>query len=324
MYNDEKANPLNIMNISNIMPMANTDRQVRQIRRFMSGFSAETTPASAARIADFREHLRPGTVVYITFLPGSDFNDTVTVAKRLRDQGFVPVPHFAARSIASRGTLDRYLGMVVAEAGVDRVLCIAGAVDNPVGDFRDSMQLLDTGLFDKHGITTIGLAGHPEGSPDISDEAILRALKWKNEFSRRTDAELHLVTQFAFESEPIIAWDKMLQANGNRLPIHIGIPGLATLKTLLMHARNCGIGNSIKFLTRQTKNVTRLMTLSTPDKLVAELADYVANDPASGIRGVHVYPLGGLRKSAKWSYAVVDGRLTMSDKGGFRVNIGLD
>ncbi len=306
------------------MPMGNTNKQVQQIQQFMSGFTAETTPASAAKIADFREHLRSGTVVYITFLPGSDFNDTVTVAKRLRDEGFIPVPHFAARSIANRSTLDQYLSLVVGEAGVDRVLCIAGAVDNPVGDFHDSMQLLDTGLFDKHGITTIGLAGHPEGSPDMSDEAILSALKWKNEFSQRTDAAMYLVTQFAFDSKPVIAWVRMLQADGNSLPVHIGIPGLATLKTLLMHAKNCGIGNSIKFLTRQAKIVTRLMAVNTPDKLVADLADYSANDPGTGINGVHVYPLGGLRKSAKWSYAVVDGHLTMNDKGGFKVDVELD
>ena len=306
------------------MPMGNTSRQVQQIQQFMSGFTAETTPASAAKIADFREHLRSGTVVYITFLPGSDFNDTVTVAKRLRDEGFIPVPHFAARSITNRRTLDQYLSLVVGEAGVDRVLCIAGAVDNPVGEFRDSMQLLDTGLFDKHSITTIGLAGHPEGSPDMSDEAILSALKWKNDFNQRTDARMYLVTQFAFDSKPVIAWDRMLQADGNSLPVHIGIPGLATLKTLLMHAKNCGIGNSIKFLTRQAKIVTRLMAVNTPDKLVAELADYSANDPGTGISGVHVYPLGGLRKSAKWSYAVVDGHLTMNDKGGFKVDVELD
>ncbi len=305
------------------MPMGNTSRQVQQIQQFMSGFTAETTPASAAKIADFREHLRSGTVVYITFLPGSDFNGTVTVAKRLRDEGFIPVPHFAARSITNRRTLDQYLSLVVGEAGVDRVLCIAGAVNNPVGDFRDSMQLLDTGLFDKHGITTIGLAGHPEGSPDMSDEAIRSALKWKNDFNQRTDARMYLVTQFAFDSKPVIAWDRMLQADGNSLPVHIGIPGLATLKTLLMHAKNCGIGNSIKFLTRQAKIVTRLMAVNTPDKLVAELADYSANDPDTGISGVHVYPLGGLRKSAKWSYAVVDGHLTMNGKGGFKVDVEL-
>ena len=290
----------------------------------MQGFTAETTPGSAAKTPDFREHLRPGTVVYITFLPGSDFDDTVAVAKRLRNEGFVPVPHFAARSIPDQATFDNYLARVVGEAGVDWVLCIAGAVDKPVGNFSDSTQLLDTGLFDKHGIKKIALAGHPEGSPDMSDESIMAALNWKNGFADRTDAELYLVTQFAFESAPVIAWDKMLQTEGNKLPIHIGIPGLATLKTLLMHAKACGIGASMKFLTKQARNVTKLMVVNTPDKLVTALADYCANDTNSGIEGVHVYPLGGLRRSAKWSYAVTDGDFALDSNGGFKVTVDLD
>ncbi len=298
--------------------------QSENIQEFLTGFTAETTPGSAAKIPDFREHLRPGTVVYITFLPGSDFADTVAVAKRLREEGFIPVPHFAARSISNANTLNENLSRVAGEAGVDWVLCIAGAVDKPIGDYANSMQLLDSGLFDKHGIQRIALAGHPEGSPDMSDEAILAAVKWKNEFKNRSDAELYLVTQFAFESAPVIAWDKMLQSDGNKLPIHIGIPGLATLKTLLMHAKACGIGASMKFLTKQAKNVTKLLVVNTPDKLVTELAEYQANDVNSGITGVHMYPLGGLRRSAKWSYAVVDGEFTMNNKGGFKVDIDID
>jgi len=297
--------------------------QTQNIQNFLTGFTAETTPGSAAKIADFRDHLRKDTVVYITFLPGSNFDDTVAVAKRLKNEGFTPVPHFAARSIKDERTLEDYLNRVTGEAGVDWTLCIAGAVDKPVGIFSDSTQLLDTGLFDKYGIRKIALAGHPEGSPDMSDEAIATALKWKNNFQEKTDAEMYLVTQFAFESAPLIKWDKMLQTEGNRLPIHIGIPGLATLKTLIMHAKACGIGASMKFLTKQARNVTKLMAVNTPDKLVTELADYCANDPSSGIEGAHMYPLGGLRRSAVWSYAVSDGKFTLNDKGGFNVDVDL-
>ena len=296
----------------------------QNIQQFLTGFTAETTPGSAAKIPDFREHLRPGTVVYITFLPGSDFNDTVAVASRLRNEGFIPVPHFAARSIPDEKTLDEYLARVCGEAGVDWVLCIAGAVDKPVGSYSDSTQLLDSGLFDRHGIQKIAIAGHPEGSPDMSDESIMSALRWKNAFAEKTDADLYVVTQFVFEAEPIIAWDKMLQAEGNRLPIHIGIPGLATLKTLLMHAKACGIGASMKFLTKQARNVTKLMVVNTPDKLVRDLSGYVADDPESGIAGVHMYPLGGLRRSAAWSYAVTDGNFTLNDKGGFDLSVEID
>ncbi len=296
----------------------------QQIVDFMTGFTAETTPGSAAKIADYREHLRPGTVVYITFLPGSNFGDTIAVAKRLKQEGFQPVPHFAARSIPDKAFLENNLERLKDEVDLEQVLVVGGALDKPLGAFSDTMQLLETGLFDKYGIKRFGVAGHPEGSPDISDLAIAQALEWKNAFAERTGAEVYVVTQFCFQAAPVIAWDRHIQAEGNRLPIHIGVPGLATIKTLLAHARACGIGPSMRFLTRQARNITKLMTVSAPDKLVTELAAYRASDPACGIAGVHVYPLGGLRRSAKWSYAVVDGQFTMKTNGkGFTVDVDL-
>lgn len=285
------------------------------IQNLMSGFTVETTPASAAKIADFREVLRPGATVYITFLPGSDYRDTVATAKRLRDEGFEPAPHFAARSIESAEQFDDYLARTVGEAGVNHVLTIAGAVKDPLGPYADSMQLLETGLFDKHGISQIGVAGHPEGSPDMSDEAIRDALAWKNAFAQRSDADMHILTQFCFEAEPIIAWDRKLNAEGNVLPIRIGLPGIAKISTLLNYAMACGIGNSIQFLKKQATNVTKLIRVQAPDRLLTDLADYAAYDASCGITGVHMYPLGGLRKTAEWSYAVTDGAIQHTKDG---------
>jgi methylenetetrahydrofolate reductase (NADPH) len=289
----------------------------------MAGFTVETTPVGAVKVADFRDILRPDTDVYVTFLPGSDYKDSIATAKRLRAEGFEPVPHFAARSITSTAQFEDYLGRCAGEAGVRRVLTIAGAVEKPLGPYSDSMQLLDSGLFDKHGITSIGVAGHPEGSPDMSDEAIRDALEWKNAFAERTDAALYILTQFCFEAEPIIAWDRMLNAAGNRLPIRIGVPGNAKLSTLIKYAAACGVGNSIRFLKRQGSAVANLLRQQAPDKLVRDLAAYAANDPNCGINGVHMYPLGGLKKTALWSYGVVDGAFTLGDDGGFDVAVDL-
>ena len=287
---------------------------------FMSGFSLETTPNSAAKIANFGECVHRDTPIYITFLPGADFEATIALAARLRREGFEPVPHIAARSIPSRMFLEKSLQRLRCEANISRVLLIAGSVPTPLGDFTDSMQVLETGLLDRYGIRTIGLAGHPEGCRDISDEGIRKTLRWKNEFARRTDASLYLVTQFCFEAAPIIAWDKRIQAEGNKLPIHIGIPGLATIKTLLAHAKACGVGPSMRFISRQAMNVARLLTVSAPDRLVYDLAAYKARNAACGIAGVHMYPLGGLKKSADWSYAVADGRFDWNRSGnGFDV-----
>lgn len=286
-----------------------------QIASFLQGFSVETTPGSALKIADYREHLSPGVLVSVTFLPGSDFRDTVRTAKRLKQEGFVPAPHFAARSIPSRGALEECLRCLKDDVGVRDVVVLAGGVKEPVGEFENSMQLLETGLFEKYGVKRVGLAGHPEGSPDISDRALAVALAWKNEFAARSNAEFYLCTQFCFEAEPIIAWDKAIRFAGNRLPIHVGVPGLATLKTLINHAKACGIGPSMRILTRQARNISKLLTVRTPDRLIADLAHYKATDPDCGIRQVHMYPLGGLRRSARWIQAAADGEFVMHENG---------
>ncbi len=295
------------------------------IAALMAGFSVETTPGAAEKIPDYRAHIELGTRVFITFLAGSDFDGTAATAIRLRREGFEPVPHLAARSIPDRRFLEEKLRRLADEAGVREVLVIAGGLHEPIGEFSDSMQVLETGLLDRFGIRRIGVAGHPEGSPDISDEAVEHALVWKNAFSRRTDAELHVVTQFCFEAEPVIAWERRLRAAGITLPLTVGIPGLATIKSLLAHARACGVGPSMAYLTRQARNITRLLSVSAPDRLVTALAAHCASTPGCGIAGIHVYPMGGLRRSARWSYAAARGLLALNERGdGFEVEVEVD
>lgn len=296
----------------------------QEVLDLVEAFTVETTPGAAGKIADYRDHLRPGTSVYITFLPGSDFTDTVNLARRLRSEGLEPIPHFAARSIPNRAFLEEGLIQLRGEADVGQVLTIGGAVETPVGDFDSSMQLLETGLFDRYGIKKIGVAGHPEGSPDISDEGIRQALKWKNEFEQRSDALLYVVTQFCFEAAPIIAWERRLRAEGNRLPVIVGIPGLATVKTLMAHAKACGIGPSMRFLMKQAGNITKILTLSTPDRLLVDLAVHRAGNPETSIAGIHIYPLGGLRQTAKWTYGIIDGNVHMKPGGEFQVLVDLE
>jgi methylenetetrahydrofolate reductase (NADPH) len=291
----------------------------KEIADFLSGFSIEVTPRAAVKIEDFRAVLRPGTNVYITFLAGSDFKDTIAVAERLRREGFNPVPHLAARSFPNRAFVEDALTKLKDRADIEQVLLIGGGGPQ-IGDYSDTMQLLATGLFDRFGITRIGIAGHPEGSPDIPDTSIRAALAWKNDFAARSSAQFHIVTQFCFEAGPIIAWDKRIQSEGNRLPIHIGVPGLATIKTLAAHAKACGVGPSARFILKQALNVAKLLTVSTPAKLIADLARYRATDPECGISNVHFFPLGGIQKTAAWAYAALDDDVEAEGSRGFRAD----
>jgi len=296
----------------------------QRIVEFLDGFTIETTPGTAAKIESYRTLLAEGTTVNVTFLTGSDFADTIKVVRRLKNEGMRPVPHIAARSVPSRAQLESWLDALVEAGGIDEVLLIAGGSDRACGPFENARQLLDTGLFEQRGIRRIGVAGHPEGSADFSDAAAMQALKDKNAYARETGCEMFIITQFVFEAQPVIAWDRRIREAGIDLPVHIGVPGLATLKTLLGHARACGIGPSMRVLTRQARNLTRLMSVRAPDRLVTDLAAYRAQEPGCAIRRVHLYPLGGMRRTAAWVYAVLDGRFHMKATGGFDLDVAID
>ena len=210
----------------------------------------------------------------------------------------------------------------LAVARVEEVLLIGGSVDSPIGEFSSTMQLLDTGLFESFDISRIGVAGHPEGNPDIPDHAINDALRWKNDFAVKTSLDLYIVTQFCFEVSPIIDWAERLHKQANRLPVRVGIPGLATIKSLLNHARACGVGPSMRFLSRQVKNVTQILSVSSPDKLAIDLASYRYSQPNIDIRGIHVFSFGAFINSAAWANTVVRGQITLKPKGdGFTINV---
>jgi methylenetetrahydrofolate reductase (NADPH) len=296
-----------------------------RLRELVADFSIEITPAIAARHTALADLLPAGTRVYVAFVPGEDHRSVAATAARIRGEGLVPVPHFPARSIVDRAQLDDYLRRVTAEAGVDEVLVVGGGIDLPRGAFSGTQALLETGLFEAHGIRTIGLAGHPEGQRELSAPGAAMTLQQKLAYARQSAAGARLVTQFMFEAEPLFAWERMIRAQGNHLPIHVGVPGPATVKSLLNYARLCGVGNSMRVLTRHAGNLFKLASLSYPDALLAALAWHRASDPDSRIQRLHFYPFGGLARTARWIEAIRAGAFTLHDDGlGFTVDGAAD
>ena len=282
---------------------------IEQIQAAASDWSIEVTPTGATKIDSFADCLAPGTTVNVTFLPGSDPMDTVAVAQRLHNDGMKPVPHLAARSLKDADQLDALLSAFTKQAGVSEVLVIGGGVDNPVGQFASSIEVLNTGLIQKYGINDIGVAGHPEGSPDISDDEIVEALALKNELAKRDGLNLYIETQFCFEADIVLAWEKSIRAAGNNLPIRVGIPGPATIKTLFRFAQVSGIGPSMRFIAKQAKNVAKLMTVQSPHILLDDLAEGMAADQDCMIKHFHFYPFGGFAKTAAYAQAIADGQI---------------
>ncbi len=245
--------------------------------------------------------------------------DTIAVAQRLHNDGMKPVPHLAVRSLKDADQLDTLLSAFVEKAGSKKFWSSVAVSTSQWGRFSDSMQVLSTGLIQRHGIRSIGVAGHPEGSPDISDDEIAEALAAKNALAVAEGLDLYIETQFCFEADIVLDWEKRVRAAGNRLPIRIGIPGPATIKTLFRFAQISGIGPSMRFISKQARNVAKLMTVQSPHLLLDGLAEGMANDSECLIRHFHYYPFGGFAKTAAYAQAIADGKIETLPKGGFDV-----
>jgi methylenetetrahydrofolate reductase (NADPH) len=286
------------------------------LTRLSRSFSLEVTPREAQKIDRFADHLPPDTSVYVTFLPNTPFAETIETVRRLAAHRMRPVPHLAARALRDVRHLDEKLAALAGEGGVEEVLLIAGSLPQPVGGFDSTIQVLRSGRLERRGIRRVGVAGHPEGHPDISAEDLRQALKEKNEFAAESPIELYLLTQFCFAPQPVVGWERQIRAEGNCLPVHVGLPGLASPATLLRFGLSCGVGPSLKVLRKQAGNIVKMATAAAyhPDRTMVGIARAASTDPETLFRRFHFFPFGAFARTADWARAVADGRFTLDNR----------
>ena len=226
--------------------------------------------------------------IYITMIPGTSFTDTILAAQKIQELGKKAVPHLTARSFPGVEELRTYLSGLQA-SGIERILLIGGGVPKPAGVFSSVMDMLKTELFDEYGINSLDFAGHPEGNPDDpdSDYHLLEKLKW----TEKRKIPSRIVTQWSLDTEKTNNWISSLRKNGIQNPINLGIPGPSTLRTLMRFAKVCGVKASTEVLRKQGLNISKLMFVNKPDKIVSELRGYDQ---------LHLYPFGGVAKSSEW------------------------
>ena len=276
----------------------------KHFKDLISGYSIEVIPKTVAKIESFAEILPKDTRVYIAHLKNEDITPMVAAAKRLNNEGFVVMPHIPARMIKDQAMLNDWISMYQNEAGIDEALLMAGGSPEPLGDYDSSIQLIESGLFDKAGFKRLHIAGHPEGNKDIDPDGgnknVSEALSWKQEFFNRTDAAMAIATQFCFDADVVKNWADNIKEDGIDIPIHIGIAGPAKLQTLLKFSVECGIGSSMKILTKRAKDITKLLLPYKPTQILKDLAEYKAKDPEFNIEKVHFFPFGGIKQTSDW------------------------
>jgi len=273
------------------------------IAEMLCGYSIEVNPNEPKVVDTALARLRPGTEVFLIWIPGANPMDLVEPAARLRRAGLIPVPHVGARHIQSAPQLEQLAARLVGDAGVDRVLVIGGDRAKPAGPYDCSLAVMQTGIFQKSGIVRMAIAGFPEGNPGISEIALNEALHSKLLFARSAGLELSIVTQFCFEAKPIVEWLRRIRAGGIDLPIRIGLAGPAGLITLARYAVRCGVGNSLRVLTEKPL-FAKLLVEKGPEPIIRGIASAAEAGNAThmpfDIAGLHFFVFGGFHKTVEW------------------------
>ena len=243
--------------------------------------------------------LPSGTRVYVTDV-GVDPVESITLACRaIADMGYRAVPHIPARRIESLEALDARLGALRNEAGVDDLLVIAGEADRTMGPFDESMDVLRSGLVERHGFADVAVGGHPEGNPAYGGRVVMDVLREKVAAARDCGARARITTQFGFDGEAFAAWARAVSDAGIDAPIHLGVAGPAKVTTLVKYAAMCGVGNSLGFFKKRTSAIAHLATRHSPEDVVKPIeAAWTRGE--GNIAQLHVFPFGGLAASADW------------------------
>ena len=272
-----------------------------QAAALVESFSLEMTGKDVPGLHEARDTIPAGTKINVTFLGNEDLEMRVAAAKAVKDLGFVPVPHISARRLESQAQLEEFLDRLQQVGATEHVFAVGGDPAEPAGPYPDSLAVIRSGLLQKYGAREVSIAGYPEGHPDIADDVLWRHLDEKALALAQQGLDAVVLTQFAFDTDPVVSWIDAVRERGIDAQIRIGTPGPAGIKRLLGFARRFGIGANAMIVKKYGFSLTNLMGTAGPDRFVADLAGRLASDERSGDVRLHLYTFGGLLPTAVWA-----------------------
>lgn len=269
----------------------------RAIRRVLENPLFELIPLK--NVLDQVRHLPDGATVSVTASPAKGMKATIDLAEALQDLGFAVIPHISARLTANRSELETMIERL-RDRGMQRIFLVGGDADDP-GEFLDGLSLLEEMEDIGHGFTSIGIPSYPEGHAVIPEEALDRALIDKQPYAD------NMTTQLCFSGDAITTWLTRQRAAGVTLPVTLGMPGVADRLRLLKISARIGVGDSIRFLRKNTAVAARFVLPGSynPAELLEELGEQI-DDPALDINGVHIYTFNSCDSTEEWRQSYLE------------------
>lgn len=280
-----------------------------KIISLIDGFTIELNPKVRHKINSIP--LEKKNNVYITYLPDASENDILETIEFVSKNSLTPITHLPARTMKNLDHVSQFLSQVRERTDSKKILVIGGG-GNQLGQITSSLEILNSGLLEENNFNEIGIAGHPEGSPDISQETIDNFLNDKFELTKTKGLNLELVTQFFFNAAPFINWCEELTKKKITIPVRVGFPGPASFKTLLNFGLMSGVGNSINFLKKNSSKVSDLLTKTSNDEMLISLAEFANKN--SPLKSFHCFPFGGFEKTCLWLNELQKGEFTIENQ----------
>lgn len=292
------------------------EAELSAITGFMSRCSFEATRPSSAEIEALARLLPAGARLFLTAIPGRPLQELEQAAAQAQASGLSATPHLSARHFADLDEVDRHLASLAGSGASREVMLIGGDVAQPKGRVRDVLTIIESGLLERHGVRRVGLAGFPDGHPQMDDAELEANLVTKLAALQQRGLEGEVVTQFSFDSAPVVRWLEWLRARGVHAPVRVGLAGPTSLLTWLNYARRCGVKASAEALASRSGLIKQAFKAVAPDPIIRALAREIA---ARGLDNVepHLFAFGGIEQTARWALAPMSGRIALNRDGGF-------
>ena len=264
----------------------------------LNEFSLEITGRDISALEDAAYLLPPDTRVNITYLANEDLGNRVEAARVANALGLRPVPHISARRITSQHELEQLLDALCAVGATEEIFVIGGDPDKPAGPYSDSLAIIRSGLLPRYGVRRVGIAGYPDGHPAIDAGTLSAAFAHKVLSLSDQGLEATVITQFGFDTEPVLRWLRDLRRQDIDIPVRVGVSGPAGVKRLLRYASRFGIQSSAGIAHKYGLSLTNLLGTAGPGKFIRTLQDQL--DPEQhGKVLLHFYTFGGVRPTAQ-------------------------
>jgi methylenetetrahydrofolate reductase (NADPH) len=281
--------------------MLNID-QVDPLSRLLQNARLEILPLSGIRetvVASIPE----GSTLTITCSPKHGVQRTVETAEFFAAHGYEVIPHLAASQIQDQSHLSQIVARLSA-SGIDEVFAIGGDGQR-AGDstYSSAADLIEDMLELPGHPSRIGIAGYPEGHPEISSDDLADALRRKARYAS------YIVPQMCFDPSIMRTWIESVATTHPALPMVLSAPGAVARRKLMEMSPRIGVGNSVRYLSKNKRTMAKLLLhkMFTPDELLEDVLEDTAT--ATRIVGIHLFTFNQIQETEQWRRQTVQ-RLT--------------